>query len=250
MTGPRTSPDRLRRQRLAPPLAGGGARPGGRKREGEPHPRTTSGGFGLAAFSCPGPRPEPPAPPGPRSSSRSGQPSFLPVRPRPALPRLPAAPLAGFSRGSAARGVRRRPIPWPRSDRVTGACHMIVAHPVGPACGRTRSRGLAGRSRRVTCEPSPPVRPWSWSRSRFSARTGGSAAVRFAWVGIGLRPRLARMPEPPAGRVNDGVFINPVREGPRTAAGPGADGCIGGRCEARGIYRARRRVSGPGRRTD
>ena len=56
--------------------------------------------------------------------------------------------------------------------------------------------------------------------------------------------RLARTPEPSAGRVNDGVFINPVRERPRSAAERD-----GGRCAARGIYRARRRVSGPGRRT-
>ena len=60
--------------------------------------RSTSGGFGPAAFSCPGPR----------SSSRSGLPSFRPTRSRLVLPRLPAAPLTGVSRGSAARGVRRR----------------------------------------------------------------------------------------------------------------------------------------------
>ena len=44
------------------------------------------------------------------------------------------------------------------------------------------------------------------------------------------------------------VFINPVRTRPRTAAGREAGRRIGGRCAARGIYRARRRVSGPGRR--
>ena len=48
------------------------------------------------------------------------------------------------------------------------------------------------------------------------------------------------------GRVNDGVFINPVREGPRTAAGREAGRRIGGRWGARRIYRARRRVSGTG----
>ena len=62
------------------------------------------------------------------------------------------------------------------------------------------------------------------------------------------RGSSARTPEPPAGRVNDGVFINPVREGPRAAAGREAGGCTGGRWEARGIDRARSRVSGPGRR--
>ena len=49
------------------------------------------------------------------------------------------------------------------------------------------------------------------------------------------------------GRV--GEFINPVREGPRTAADREAGRRIGGRWETREIYRARRRVSGPGRRT-
>ena len=53
----------------------------------------------------------------------------------------------------------------------------------------------------------------------------------------------------PAGRVNDGVPVNPVREGPRMAAGREAGRRIGGRWEAREIYRARSRVSGPGRRT-
>ena len=60
---------------------------------------------------------------------------------------------------------------------------------------------------------------------------------------------LARTPDSPAGRVHDGVVINPVREGPRTAADREAGRRIGGRCGAGGIYRARRRVSGPGRRT-
>ena len=45
------------------------------------------------------------------------------------------------------------------------------------------------------------------------------------------------------------MVINPVREGPRTAADREAGRCIGGQRGARGIDRARRRVSGPGRRT-
>ena len=50
----------------------------------------------------------------------------------------------------------------------------------------------------------------------------------------------------PPGRVNDAVPVIPVREGPRTAAGRDAGRRIGGRWAARGIYRARRRVSGTG----
>ena len=63
------------------------------------------------------------------------------------------------------------------------------------------------------------------------------------------RRRPLRSRRVPAGRVNDGVFINPVRKGPRTAADREAGRRIGGRCAAREIYRARSRVSGPGRRT-
>ena len=50
----------------------------------------------------------------------------------------------------------------------------------------------------------------------------------------------------PPGLVNDAVPVIPVREGPRNALGRDAGRRIGGRWAARGIYRARRRVSGTG----
>ena len=101
----RRRPVRGRRGALpgpAPPLAGGGARPGGRKREGEPPPevdvgrlRLQLGGrlvLGLAIGTARATRP----------SSRSGLPSFRPARSHPALRSR------DFPLGSAARGVRRR----------------------------------------------------------------------------------------------------------------------------------------------
>ena len=146
----------------------------GRKREGGSYiPRSTSGGSGSAAFSCSNSRPEPPAPPGSRSSSRSGLPDSCPARSRPALPlpRLPRRAARRILARSVARSVRGRD---PSRQRR-------VSRDRRPARGRTRSRGLVGRSRRVACEPSPPARLWSWSRSRFRSRTAH-------------RPRSSRCP--------------------------------------------------------
>ena len=85
-------------------------------------PRSMSGvvGFGSAAFSCSGSRPEPPAPPGSRSSSRSGLPDTCPARSRPAL----RSRKFSSRRSLVSRSIRcsrspsrraSRAIPWPRS---------------------------------------------------------------------------------------------------------------------------------------
>ena len=102
----------------------------GRKREGGSYIPSMSGvfGFGSAAFSCSDSRPEPPAPPGSRSNSHSGLPDSCPARPRPVLPlpRLPAAPLAGFSLDPLlVVSVAVDSVAPLR--RVRGACHVIVA---------------------------------------------------------------------------------------------------------------------------
>ena len=104
--------------------------------------RSTSGGFGSAAFSCSGSRPEPPAPPGPRSSSRSGLPDCCLARSRPALrsrdfPRRTARRL--LARSAPRVGHRRRfrgraPSRQRRESRDRRPARS-------PRRGRTRSRG-------------------------------------------------------------------------------------------------------------
>ena len=72
------------------------------------------------------------------------------------LPRLPAAPLAGFSLGPlrvVSLAVDSMAAGPSRQRRVSRDRRPAR----GPSRGRTRSRVLAGRSRRVACEPSPPA---------------------------------------------------------------------------------------------
>ena len=62
----------------------------------------------------------------------------------------------------------------------------------GPRRGRARSRGLAGRSRRVACEP-PPVRLRSGSGFRFRARTARRNRARAREArSIAPRGRITR----------------------------------------------------------
>ena len=139
--------------------AGGAAVLAGRRRRwpgagrGSDTPRSAPGvfGFGPAAFPCWG----------------GGAP----------LTRLPAAPLAGFSRGPAARGVRRRRFrerdPWLRSI-ASGAYHVIVAPPVvrvaaehgladwrgGPGAWRaSRRRSASGAGADPGSGPAPRADP-------------------------------------------------------------------------------------------
>ena len=170
-----------------------------------------------------------------------------PSRARPRGRNCPRRPVRGRARVPASRAAARlgriqrsrdfppRRAPDSRADPplvVSAAVDSVVAirsrhrrmshdrRPIrGPRRGRTRSRGLAERSRRVACEPSPPVRPWSWSRSRFSARTAGSAAVRFAWVGIGRNARSCAWSPWRTGRPAGASAAGVEREG---STAPGA----------------------------
>ena len=108
-------------------------------------------------------------------------------------------------------------------------------------------------------------------RSKFRSRTGVSTAKRFGSMGIGGKGRSCAWP-PSRGvtlkspmHAGAASSLGPharvarrarqrrrvyqsgkVREGPRTAADREAGRCIGGRCAAGEICRARRRVSGTG----
>ena len=129
----------------------------GRKREGGNYiPRSTSGvfGFGSAACPCSDSRPEPPAPPGSRSNSRSALPESCPTRSRPGgpLPRLPAAPLAGFPLDSLhAFAVGS----GAATHRVSGACHVILARSWPASRPNTVSRIAGAAHGARPSEPSP-----------------------------------------------------------------------------------------------
>ena len=128
-TGPPTSPDRLRRQR-ARAAARRRRCPRGRKREGEPHPQDDVGRLRPGGLPVPGPA---------AGTARAAR-SEVELAFRPA--ELPPGSVASSARATSRRAARRilvrtrrswcppPSIPWPRSDRVTGACHMIVAPPV------------------------------------------------------------------------------------------------------------------------
>ena len=244
MTGPRTSPDRLRRQRAraaarrrrcppAWPEAGREATPRGRRR--------------AASAQRPS-----------RARARGRNRPRRPVRGRARVPASRAAARLGriqrsrdFPPRRSRRILARIRRSWcpppsilrPRSDRATGACHMIVAPPVARVAAE---HGLAD------WRSGPGA--WRASRRRRYAR------------GAGAGPGSAPAPQAPRRSASHGWESGcglawPARQVVRRArerwrccqSGKGTAANRGGSgwwpvWSAR-IYRARRRVSGPGRRT-
>ena len=98
--------------------------------------------------------------------------------------RLGGLPVLGLAPGTAR--AARRILARSRPRRVSRDRRA--------ARGRARSRGWVERSRRVACEPPPPARLRSWSRSRFRSRTGGSAPTRFGSMGAGRKGRSCAWP--------------------------------------------------------
>ena len=111
--------------------------------------------------------------------------------------RIASAPLAGTTPGRSTRfahrlmcAVRFLMVPATSPRRCHSATSALtclrlspVTWPLKPSsCGVSAARtSTSERSRRVACTPSPPARLWSWSRSRFRARTA-------------RRPRSSRCP--------------------------------------------------------
>ena len=147
---------------------------------------------------------------------------------------------AGLLLGSLAAGAPASATSRRAARRILARSrHRRVSRDRRPARGRTRFRGWAGRSRRVACEPPPPVRLRSWSRPRFRARTGVSAPTRFGSMGTGRKGRSRAWP-PSRGVTSK----SPMHAGAASSLDPHARVARRAR-QRRGVYQ-----SGKGRATN